>query len=178
MGHSDKFCSRLFDTPEHEITKPYCPWMRAPFRRQVKPIGTKWLRTGNAEDDQNFGGEESQRQDTVGNTSKGERFPRRMLEAVKQIEDHGTRIIQNGANGAGPIIRSIEISDASIKETNKEKDITFVVSKKRRTEGNVGLEDNLGLDTELGVNSEEDENISMEHDGVNSPNGSKSLKTD
>lgn len=46
MGHSDKLCSRLFTTPETEITKPYGPWMRASFRRQVKPIGARWLRSG------------------------------------------------------------------------------------------------------------------------------------
>lgn len=49
MGHSDKFCSRLFDAPENEIARPYGIWMRVPFRRQVKPIGAKWLRSGGEE---------------------------------------------------------------------------------------------------------------------------------
>lgn len=49
MGHSDKFCPRLFDNPELELAKPYGVWMRAPFRHQVKPIGTKWLRNGEEE---------------------------------------------------------------------------------------------------------------------------------
>lgn len=39
IGHSEKFCNRLFITPENEITKPYGAWMRAPLKRQVKPIG-------------------------------------------------------------------------------------------------------------------------------------------
>lgn len=43
LGHSEKFCSRLFDTPEHEIVKPYAAWMRDPLKRQVKSIGAKWL---------------------------------------------------------------------------------------------------------------------------------------
>lgn len=51
LGHSEKFCSKLFDTPENEITKPYGAWMRAPFRRQAKLIGAKWLRTGIEDDD-------------------------------------------------------------------------------------------------------------------------------
>lgn len=33
VGHSEKFCSRLFDTPENEIVRPYGAWMRAPFRK-------------------------------------------------------------------------------------------------------------------------------------------------
>lgn len=49
LGHSEKFCSKLFDTPEQELTKPYGVWMRAPLRRQTKLIGERWLRYG--EDD-------------------------------------------------------------------------------------------------------------------------------
>lgn len=49
IGHSDKLCPRLFDTPEKELAKPYGVWMRAPFRRQVKPISDKWLRNGGEE---------------------------------------------------------------------------------------------------------------------------------
>lgn len=46
VGHSERLCSRLFDTPEYEIVKPCDAWMRAPFRRQVKPIGATWLHNG------------------------------------------------------------------------------------------------------------------------------------
>lgn len=46
MGHSDKFCSRIFEVPEAEITKPYGVWMRAPLRRQNNLIGSKWLKDG------------------------------------------------------------------------------------------------------------------------------------
>lgn len=30
--------------------KPYGAWMRAPLKRQVKPIGAKWLRSGETGD--------------------------------------------------------------------------------------------------------------------------------
>lgn len=46
LGHSEKFCSLLFDTPETEIIKSYGAWMRAPFRKQTRLIGSKWLRNG------------------------------------------------------------------------------------------------------------------------------------
>lgn len=49
IGHSEKLCSKLFTTPEKEITKAYGAWMRAPFKRHIKPIGAKWLRSGNEE---------------------------------------------------------------------------------------------------------------------------------
>ncbi|XP_074374449.1 uncharacterized protein At4g02000-like [Apium graveolens] len=29
VGHADKLCSKLFNTPESDITRPYCAWMRA-----------------------------------------------------------------------------------------------------------------------------------------------------
>ncbi|KAK1372956.1 hypothetical protein POM88_029149 [Heracleum sosnowskyi] len=43
---TERFCSHLFTTPEAEISKPYGDFMRAPFKRHVKPIGAKWLRNG------------------------------------------------------------------------------------------------------------------------------------
>uniref|UniRef100_A0A803QFT1 Reverse transcriptase domain-containing protein n=1 Tax=Cannabis sativa TaxID=3483 RepID=A0A803QFT1_CANSA len=46
LGHSERFCPKLFETPEHEITKPYGDWMKAPFRRSTKLIGEQWLRNG------------------------------------------------------------------------------------------------------------------------------------
>ncbi|KAK1360188.1 hypothetical protein POM88_044662 [Heracleum sosnowskyi] len=34
VGHSEKYCSKLFEHEAEEITKPYGPWLRAPFRGQ------------------------------------------------------------------------------------------------------------------------------------------------
>lgn len=59
LGHSDKFCSRLFDTPEAEIVKPYGAWMRAPFRKPVKQIGARWLREGGAQAETKFENQET-----------------------------------------------------------------------------------------------------------------------
>lgn len=50
IGHSERFCNQLFEKSETEITKPYGSWMRAPLRKQVKPIGAKWLRNGEVGD--------------------------------------------------------------------------------------------------------------------------------
>ncbi|KAL8094551.1 hypothetical protein AgCh_036179 [Apium graveolens] len=40
LAHSENFCHKLFEAPEGEIIKLYGPWMRAPFKSQVKPIGS------------------------------------------------------------------------------------------------------------------------------------------
>lgn len=60
LGHSEKFCNRLFVTPENETKEPYGDWMRAPFKRQVKPIGAKWLRNRTEGGTWNLGGSQSQ----------------------------------------------------------------------------------------------------------------------
>lgn len=48
VGHGEKFCSKLFDTPTDKIEKPYGSWMRADPRRRSHTIGSKWLRMGGA----------------------------------------------------------------------------------------------------------------------------------
>lgn len=45
IGHNEKFCGRLFDTPLDQIERPYGAWMRAePRRNSDCTIGAKWLR--------------------------------------------------------------------------------------------------------------------------------------
>lgn len=51
VGHSEKFCNKLFDTPEEDIVKPYGVWMRALIRKQTKLVGSRWLRNGGKEDE-------------------------------------------------------------------------------------------------------------------------------
>lgn len=46
IGHSDKFCEKLFETPMELIERPYGVWMRAEPRRRSHTIGAKWLRPG------------------------------------------------------------------------------------------------------------------------------------
>ncbi|KAM6559477.1 hypothetical protein CsatA_028716 [Cannabis sativa] len=46
LGHSENFCSKLYDTPADEIVKPYGLWMKAPNRRQNFLTASPWLRSG------------------------------------------------------------------------------------------------------------------------------------
>ncbi|KAK1393649.1 hypothetical protein POM88_012705 [Heracleum sosnowskyi] len=46
IGHGDRFCDLLFDTPLDQIERPYGAWLRAEPRRKTHTMGTKWLRNG------------------------------------------------------------------------------------------------------------------------------------
>ncbi|XP_019161976.1 PREDICTED: uncharacterized protein LOC109158517 [Ipomoea nil] len=43
LGHSDKFCRRVYEEGIELDEFPFGTWMRASSRRQVKPVGAKWL---------------------------------------------------------------------------------------------------------------------------------------
>lgn len=46
MGHAEKFCPRLYDTPTHLLEKPFGVWMRANQKKTMNLVGSKWLRSG------------------------------------------------------------------------------------------------------------------------------------
>uniref|UniRef100_A0A803QPD1 CCHC-type domain-containing protein n=1 Tax=Cannabis sativa TaxID=3483 RepID=A0A803QPD1_CANSA len=46
LGHSERFCERLFDTPPHLIKKPYSLELKAAPRRRHYNMGSQWLRSG------------------------------------------------------------------------------------------------------------------------------------
>lgn len=43
LGHSDKFCKKVYEEGILPKDYPYGGWMRAGARRQAKPVGAKWL---------------------------------------------------------------------------------------------------------------------------------------
>uniref|UniRef100_A0A803Q4W9 CCHC-type domain-containing protein n=1 Tax=Cannabis sativa TaxID=3483 RepID=A0A803Q4W9_CANSA len=49
LGHSERFCPKLFHTPAHLIQKPYGMFLKANSRRSAEKIGAKWLRGGPTE---------------------------------------------------------------------------------------------------------------------------------
>lgn len=48
MGHNEKLCEKIFETPLKIIEKPYGIRMRAEPRRMNHTIGSKWLKYGTA----------------------------------------------------------------------------------------------------------------------------------
>ncbi|KAK6154344.1 hypothetical protein DH2020_008592 [Rehmannia glutinosa] len=45
LGHSEKFCVKLFNSPSISSDRAYGAWLRAPNRRQQSQVGGKWLRS-------------------------------------------------------------------------------------------------------------------------------------
>ncbi|XP_019150072.1 PREDICTED: uncharacterized protein At4g02000-like [Ipomoea nil] len=43
LGHTDKFCSKVYEEGIQPEAFPFGSWMRAGQRRQPKPVGAKWL---------------------------------------------------------------------------------------------------------------------------------------
>ena len=44
LGHSERFCDRLFTTPKEQILKPYGLFLKAAPHRRNHTIGDRWLR--------------------------------------------------------------------------------------------------------------------------------------
>lgn len=56
IGHGERFCEAIFDTPLESIEKPYGAWLRADSRRKSHTMGAKWLRNGGNFQASNSGG--------------------------------------------------------------------------------------------------------------------------
>lgn len=58
LGHTDRFCEKLFITPEAEIKREWGAWLRAPTKRNMFLGGERWLREeGHVIDDRNVAAE-------------------------------------------------------------------------------------------------------------------------
>ena len=122
VGHSEKFCSKLFEMPENDIIKPYGPWMRAPFRNQVKPIGARWLRNG-----MDAGGSSSgmDLHGVASGKDEANHDPQKspvIAGTGRQGEISGISNFQNVISGAGNEIGNNTVTDSQIiKEQLKKK---------------------------------------------------------
>lgn len=85
LGHSEKFCSQLFEKQESEIVKLYGPWMRAPFRRQNKQIGANWLR--------------NEDEDVQATMETGGSSLQQKAEGSTMGEKSGTKIMEDNVDG-------------------------------------------------------------------------------
>lgn len=170
LGHSEKFCSRLFDTHANEIVKPYGAWMRAPLKRQVKQIGAKWLRSGIEGDDWKTGDGGGGWNPGNGKNNQDPIFSPHNQVAGTSSARVGGKIIQNVSNNVNPGIREENDTEAEIKGYNR-----MIETKKRRTDSGVGLNAELGLNTEIVMGSDEEDNMNVEN-GPEKTNDSKNEK--
>lgn len=161
IGHSDRFCSRLFDTPEGEIIKPYGSWMRAPLRKATKLIGARWLRDGGAPPEM----------EQSGRPTDGDNYGANV--ATEQIRDNDKGAInaiftqQNHVRGGSHGISNVSgLTDGMDKGGKNKQGINVIESKKRRTDNGLEHGNIMGSNTELGMDSETEEVVSMEHDNI------------
>ncbi|KAK1384940.1 hypothetical protein POM88_022675 [Heracleum sosnowskyi] len=135
-GHSDRFCSKLFEVSGDDITKPYGSWMRAPFWNQVKSIGARWLRNGI-----DIGGTSTgtEKKDNDG-ANQDPKSPPENMEIVGHGENTGIINNQNLNSEVGNTFGNNTITDSQIiTEQSSRRDTTSIKTKKRRTDD--------GLDT-------------------------------
>ncbi|WOH09154.1 hypothetical protein DCAR_0728609 [Daucus carota subsp. sativus] len=166
LGHSDKFCSRLFEVPEKEISRPYGVWMRAPLRRQTNLIGSKWLRNGSEhlpEEGVTAGGVY---QTKTGGSNLKENFTPEITGKGDMSMKGGIRSQQNLDTGE----KSGNSNQGNLAEGGKifkSAKSVILENKKRRTDS--GEENILGQDTEI----EQESDTEVEQMDQDANNGSK-----
>lgn len=125
--------------------------MRAPFKRHVKPIGAKWLRTGI------HGGSNSDDYQPQFRQSNENQDP--------QFSPINQEVVMYGGNSKGNEIQNSQISGIiemrnhhsdrpTISANNIKKDIIVVETKKRKTDEITGLDEPIDHNTELMMESE------------------------
>lgn len=154
VGHTEKFCSQLFEKPIEEITKPYGVWMRAPLRKQVKPIGAKWLRNGGTGNSSGSIPGSQETRNTEDETNLYSKFTPENLQVVESGGNTGTNTVQTlnmGGNFSQPAVQTtLAISVESVRK----KDTGVIETKKRRTDD--GLEaENMGLNKDVLMDSDD-----------------------
>lgn len=169
IGHTERFCSQLFEKMENEISKPYGAWMRAPLKKQVKPIGAKWLRNGEVG---NNSGTTSQSQDKQSREDDGNpdpNFTPTNTEAVENGANQGVGISQNKSLSAKFGNATFQTNSPIIAGTaNREdigKEIGVIESKKRRTGDGLDSE-KVGLNREVLMDSDDVNETDMNHDNT------------
>uniref|UniRef100_A0A803PKP9 CCHC-type domain-containing protein n=1 Tax=Cannabis sativa TaxID=3483 RepID=A0A803PKP9_CANSA len=107
LGHSERFCEKLFDTPKELITKEYGLEMKAALRRRNYADGSKWLRSGLATKNAGWAGESS---------SNSRRIPVRVPTAGGGVNAHS---MEEG--NQGPNVRGYDHSHGNQYGINKNK---------------------------------------------------------
>ncbi|KAM6592919.1 hypothetical protein CsatA_000622 [Cannabis sativa] len=160
LGHTKKFCERLFDTPKEMIKKNYDLELKAAPRRRNYADGSRWLRSGLATKNSGWQGESSvnpRRSPVVAPMTAGGLNDQLMVERNQGENFVGFGQKKNNQE-IGNQNKSHTSGEAFLREKNVEDDVgnsndglLFFDSKRRRiiegqvsgpngrTEGDVGL---------------------------------------
>lgn len=159
LGHSDKFCSKLFDNPDSEIVKPYGSWMRAPLRRPTKLIGARWLRDGNDDGDWNTATDKSW------GLNEREKFAPPNQGSGTGGENQGRQSFQAKDKGANNVFSKVVESDVESSQLNPNNTgITVIENKKRRTDDGPTGPSEVSKNTELDMGLNVEEIVNMDQD--------------
>lgn len=170
IGHGEKFCERLFDTPLDKIEKPYGVWMRAESRRKTHTMGAKWLRHGSSNQPANMGGDGGRRPTTVVQETNGEGEDQGVnlggLVGNRKLD----KVLVTGGNQGGNVIVDMDMQqllpqnqeiqiqggENSDKETSNE--IFVAEPKRRRTDKPNSIGPNKVINQEV-ENMDSSENV-------------------
>lgn len=163
IGHSERFCSQLFEKQEHEIVKPYGSWMRAPLKRQVKPIGAKWLRNGNEDSSSSSVHGDRHKQLGEEDANHDPKSTPENMTAVGQGENQGDMVFQNLNQGAGISENTFQTNTAT-SAVNKDKEDTVIIElKKRKTDDGFDASSSMGQHRDIIMGLEDEFTNGMEH---------------
>lgn len=165
VGHSEKFCSKLFEVAEGDITKPYGSWMRAPFRKQIKPIGAKWLRNGIDTSSSNSTMEIRGVPREKDDANQDPQNPPTNTDVVRQGEIIGISNFQILTARAGKDFSNNIITDSqSNTEQLNRREVSIIETKKRRTNSGLDIDNSVGRNKDVIMESE-DEYLSEVNNG-------------
>lgn len=135
----------------------------APFRRQVKPIGAKWLRNGVDENQRFPVPENSQETNNVVDSNLDPHSTPQNMRVDNNYENQGRRDIQIIDQGVSQGKYYQQESSKSVKTTYK-KDIIGIESKKRRIENGPDSNNTVGFSTEVQMVADEEDNVEENND--------------
>lgn len=140
VGHSDKFCSKLFDDQGTVIEKPYGGWMRADPKRRSHTMGSKWLRQGGTTPVNMTGEKERDKSNAViladTEIGNGEKSGKQTNTEVRGNLPTDSEFL--GVKGADPIISqqstpfSKTVHSSETDNSNDNHEISFSDPKRRR----------------------------------------------
>lgn len=144
--------------------------MRAQLKKQLKPIGEKWLRKSLTVDDWNL---ESHSYHGDGSSSPNPLVSPQNQDLVGKGVIGGGGIFSKNQLGGNKEINTLRVVSPIIKPVNDKKESIIIETKKCRTEENTGRDNQMGLISSVVLDMGEDENMDMEQV---SPNNSQLSK--
>lgn len=128
IGHSEKFCERIFEAPIETIEKPYGLWMRAEPRRRNYTMGSKWLRHGGIAPVPEAGKEDPGEKGNNDNLVEDNHIPNKsgVMSAQGGSEIRNNSTFPLGENQGDRVVQNhISVPRINMQSSNVEREIEF-----------------------------------------------------